>query len=441
MKRTSALSQLLKLSGPIILSSLLQIAYNFVDMLWVGHLGSGAVAAVGTAGFFINLGWAIASIVTVGAMVKISHSVGEQSEQSENVYVASSLIGVTAIGFIFSIVVAIFPATLIGFFQITDSSVNLMGESYLRISSLSIVITFLNLVLTAILNAKGKTKLAFMSMLYGNILNFILNPIFILLLDMGVDGAAWSTVIAKTGSLLYFVYIIIKHSHIKFHVIHFSLSHLQEVVRLGLPVAMQRILFTIIGIIIGRIITGWGTEAIAAQKLGLQVESLSFMVLGGFSQAVSIMTGHSFGAKEYLRIQKIYRAGVFLGLSLGVFTTLLFISCPSLLISIFVNDPATISIGRSYLIIVGLSQVFMCLEMITAGAYSGQGITSYPAIVSIIFTTLRIPLAIYLGYETSLGINGVWLSISITSLIKGILLTLLYRRRTARLKVISQKTS
>jgi len=99
-----------------------------------------------------------------------------------------------------------------------------------------------------------------------------------------------------------------------------------------------------------------------------------------------------------------------------------------------VKEAATIEIGSAYLRIVGFSQLFATLEILTAGAYTGQGLTKYPATVSIVFTTMRIPLALLLGKSMGMGIDGVWWSISLTSVIKGIVLYLLYRKREKEFK-------
>lgn len=432
--------QLVKLALPIILSSLLHMTYGIIDMVWVGHLGSEAVAAVGTAGFYLKLGWALSSVITMGAMVLVSHNVGSDNKQALQSYIATAANTILAMGLLYSLVMFLMPQYLIGFFQIQSQAVIEMAESYLKISSAAVVLSFLNLLFTAILNAHGKTKLSFRSALYGNIINIILDPIFIMLLQWGVEGAAWASVIAQAGSSLYFFYVIYKKRLITFNWFHFCWQHLGKMIKIGSSVAIQRILFTLIAIILGRIVASWGTDAIAAQKLGLQIESISFMLMGGMMQASSIMTGQSYGAGNYERIRTIYRSGMKTSAWIGLFATLLFVAFPNQLLSLFVNDPDTIKIGSSYLIIVGLSQLFMSLEMLTAGAYNGQGLTKYPASVSIIFTSLRIPLALLLSTKTTLGIMGIWWSISITSMLKGVVLYLLYRRREAKLLEIEKET-
>ena len=436
--RNTDTSLLIKLALPIILSSLLQLMYNVIDLFWVGHIGTEAVAAVGTATFFINLGWAISSIVTIGASIKISHAVGaKDTEQSER-YASAALVAAVAIGLVYTAVLLLFPTQLISFFEIPSRWVNEQAVHYLRISALGVILSFLNLIFTAILNAHGKTKLSLRAVLYGNIINIILDPLFIIVLDGGVAGAAWATVGSRTASLLYFYLIIYKGKLIALSFKKMCSRDFTQLLKIGVPSAMQRILFTLIAIVMGRIVAEWGSEGIAAQKVGLQIEAISFMIIGGMQQAISIMVGQSYGARQYGRIQILYLSALKIVGIAGVVTTILFLSIPTLLVGLFVSDPITVAIGKSYLQIVGLSQLFMCLEMVTGGAYNGQGLTKYSASISIAFTVLRIPLALYLANYTTLGITGVWWSIAITSMIKGVVSATIYRKRTKQLQAMQE---
>ena len=211
-----------------------------------------------------------------------------------------------------------------------------------------------------------------------------------------------------------------------FHFKEIGRSTYKALLKVGSAGASQRIFFTLIAIVLGKIVASFGSDAIAAQKIGLQIESLTFMVIAGIQQALSIMVGQAHGGRRIQDINHLYLSALKIGGVIAISTTILFLSIPSQLIAIFVDNPETIEIGKYYIIIVGISQLFMALEMITGGAFNGQGLTHYSATISIIFTTMRIPLAIYLC-STSLGIYGVWWSISITSIIKGIISAIIYR--------------
>ena len=105
----------------------------------------------------------------------------------------------------------------------------------------------------------------------------------------------------------------------------------------------------------------------------------------------------------------------------GIFCTVLLIFCPSPIFRIFITESDVIPLGVDYLMILGFSQLFMSVEITTAGAFSGFGKTIPPSVISIIFTVARIPLALMLT-KTSLGLNGIWWSITMSSIFKGVLL-------------------
>lgn len=403
--------------------------YDITDMFWVGKIGSNEVAAIGSASFFIKLGWSLISIITIGTMVHISQSLGSKQLLKIKKYISAGLLSTLLLGILYGLFTFIFAKQLIGIFHIKSDHVNLLAEGYLRISSISIIILFLNLFFTSIIDAHAKTRISFRAVLVGNIINLILDPIFIWYFNWGVDGAAWATVLAQGTVMLYLIYLIKTKLKLNISLQLTPWIYLRKIVNIGSAPALQRILFSLIAIVIGRIVSIWGTDAIAAQKLGLQIESISFLLMGGIMQATAITTGQYYGQGNTQKIMSNYRTSLKLGYCISIPATLIFLIFPEVILSFFVSESSTIAIGSSYLRIVGISQIFATLEMLTAGAFTGQGLTKYPATVSILFTFLRVPLAIILSLYLSMGVDGVWWSISITSILKGIILYLLYRKK------------
>jgi len=419
---------LMKLALPIIAAHLLHTAYNLTDMIWVGELGSQAVAAVGTAGFFINLGWALASIITVGVNVKIAHSLGAKDQKAASRYIISGLWGIGFLSSIFTTVLLIWPEKFIAFFHMKDVVVNEMATSYLFISAFGGVLNFTNLLFISVFNAHGRTRTSLKASLVGTSLNILLDPVLIFGLDLGVDGAAYATIIGRSLSLLYFVFALKRSYEIQFKGLWPHLDKLKALLKVGFPAAFQRISFTLIYIIMGRIIAEWGPTAIAVQKIGVQIEAFTFMIVGGLMQAVTITVGKHYGAKDMDEIPKVFRAAWQIAFMVGLVTTLMFVLIPETLFSIFVPEKDSILMGKDYLYILAVSQLFMCTEMIAAAIFHGVGKTSVPAVVSVLFTSLRVPAAYLLGFFTFLSLNGVWWSISGTSILKGVVLYFILKR-------------
>lgn len=418
--------KLIKLALPVVGSSILNVVYNITDMIWVGKLGAGAIAAVGTVGYFTFFAMSIAAIIGVGSNIKISHEVGAKNPRAYGEYATTSLWGIGVISLVLSMVILLFAKPLIGFFDISDQRVNVMAVSYMRIDAFGLILNFLTIAFMGIVNAHGLTKISFRINLVGVLINILLDPLLIFTLNLGVEGAAVATLVARLVNTLLYIWYFNRTSHRFLYGIKPQLDKLKTIVIISAPTAGKRIVFMIISLFLAKIIAQFGAEALAVQRIGVQIESVTFMVLWGISSSVSILTGQYYGAKNMENIKQVYKAGLAFSLAIGVSTTILLVGFPELLMSVFFHETASIQLGKSYLIIVGLSQLFMCLEMLNEGAFNGLGKTQYPAVVSILFTAMRIPLAIYLANYTSLALDGIWWSISISSMIKGIVLYLLF---------------
>ncbi|MCP4177117.1 MAG: MATE family efflux transporter [bacterium] len=412
-------SALIFLAIPIIGTTFMQMSYNLIDMIWVGRLGSDAVAAVGTAGFIINVGYAVNSLFITGASIKISHCEGRKSREEAEEYMSTGIIYVTLFSIIFTLVLIIFRNPIIEIFNISNGYVNAQASLYLAVFSLSLFFTFCGMFLSSIFYSLGDSKLPFKINMIGIVLNILLDPLFIFYFGWGIVGAAIGTIISNIIVFFILYYYLIKIHSVRFS-LHGNYKKLLDIFKLGSPMAIQRVIFTTIGILIAIIIAKWGADAIAAQKIGLQIEAITYMSIGGLNRAVSIFVGQNYGAGQMDRIRTGYWTGIKLGVIIGFVMTLIFLIFPYQLMRIFVNDPETVRIGVSYLRIVGLSQIFMCIEMISNGALTGIGKPHIPAVISIVFTSLRIPLAIILSSTVLFGLNGVWMSISVSSFVKGI---------------------
>lgn len=419
--------KLVKLAVPIMATSFIQMAYNLTDMLWVGKAGSDALAAVGTAGFFSQLAVALAMICKVGAEIKVAQSVGRKDERATKKYVTASLQMIIIASIIMGLIILSFKSKFIGFFGLESKEVVSMAESYLSIIAMGMVITNLMPVFTAIFNGSGNSKAPFIINTVGLVFNMVLDPILIFGLGpipkLGVLGAALATIGSQAIVVTCFIFFMIrsKEKYLKINLLSkIDFEAVAGLCKLGLPAGIQSGLFTVFSILIARIIAGWGEVPIAAQKVGCQIEAITWMTAGGFSTALSSFVGQNYGAGKFDRIKKGYKATIMIAGVVGIFATLLLVLGGEWIFSLFINEPDAIFVGKDYLKIMGYTQLFMCLEITTVGVFNGLGRTTIPAAVSIILTGARIPMAIVLSRPELLGLNGVWWSISISMVLKGV---------------------
>ena len=425
------------LALPIMGSSLLQFTYNLVDMLWVGGLGSNAVASVGSSSFFIGLGYSINALVVIGTGIKTAHAIGSKNEKVIKGYInAGSFINLV-LGLVYAIGLIVLGRGLIDFLGLDNQLVEHESYLYLAVSAPMMFFTFFNLLYTRILNSFGNNKEALKISAIGIVLNIILDPILIYGLKLGVVGAAVASLVANISMFIIFLMKYWEIFKFKFDV-GISKNHTLDIIKLGFPMAFQRILFTLVNIALAKIIAVFGAEAIAAQKIGLQIESIIFMVIGGLNGAIASFVGQNYGAKKYKRIIEGYNSSWKVGILYSFVAAVLFVSIPNILVEIFVRDKITVLIASDYLKIIALSQIFSAVEMISNGLFTGVGKPKIPATISIIFTVLRIPMALIL--VKIMGVNGIWLSIALSSIFKGIAAYILYQFAIRRKYAYEQTT-
>ncbi len=412
---------LLSLTIPIVGSSFLQFTYSLVDMLWLGSLGSDSVASVGSSSFFINLGYAINTLVVVGTGIKVSHSLGKNDDEQVKSYINVGIFINFILATLYSLALIFFGDNLIEFLDIGDKNVEREAYLYLIINAPVIFFAFFDFLYIRILNSYGHNSQALKISVIGVVINIILDPIFIL--KFGALGAGIATLIANM--VMFFMFLVKFKELFKYHFeIPLNKEKILEIISLGIPMTTQRVLFNIVNISLAKIISNFGAEAIAGQKIGLQIESITFMIIGGLNGAVASFIGQNYGAKEYKRIIKGYNIALKMGICYALITSSLFLIFSDNIVSIFIKDTATIQIASMYIKIVAFAQIFSAIEMVSNGMFTGLGMPKIPATISIIFTVLRIPMALVL--IKYFGVNGVWLSISMSSVLKGIFAYIMY---------------
>lgn len=418
------LSKLIWLALPIMGTSFLQMAYNLVDMLWIGRLGSGAVAAVGTAGFYTWFSLALVRLVQTGTEVNIAQSIGRNDRKKAGGYASTSIWMSVILAIGFTALVLIFARPLITFFGMKDPIVEQQAMAYLRIVGMGMIFTFVNPVISCIYNGAGKSTIPFKANVVGLVANVILDPIFIFTFGLGVVGAAIATVIAQMMVTVVLIYLLFNEKPFEgFRGIkNPEWEDVSKISEIGIPVAMQSGLFTIFGILIAKVIASFGSDAIAAQKVGVQIEAISYMTASGFAAAVGAFTGQNYGAGNKKRVVEGIKTAFLMMSGFGLFTSVLLFACAEPLFKIFISEGPSVPIGVEYLKILGLSQFFMCVEITLAGFYNGLGKTKPPAVMSVIFTGARVPLAYVLSMPFLLGLSGVWWTVSASSMVKGLLM-------------------
>ena len=424
------LKTLTKLAIPIMASSFLGTLYNITDMAWIGLLGSKAVAGVGVGGMFTWLSQGLAAMARMGGQVQVAQCIGRGERDRAHGFAQVAVQIATLMGMAYAVISLLFTRQMVAFFQLTDPEAQTAALSYTKIACGLIVFSFLTLTMTGLYTAQGDSKTPFLANLIGLITNMILDPVLILgpgpFPKLGVVGAAIATVTAQAIVMTMMILgVIIQKKENVLKGIRLTAKipkeYLGGLCRIGIPTAIQGMAYCAISMVLTRMVSAYGAEAVATQRVGGQIESISWNTADGFAAALNAFIAQNYGAGKMERVRKGYRASLWTVGIWGLLISFVFICFPQAIADIFFHEPKAVATAVGYLVIIGFSEAFMCVELTTVGALSGLGRTRLCSIISITFTSARIPLAIILG--GLIGLSGIWWALSITSIIKGIIFT------------------
>ena len=424
------LKTLTKLAIPIMASSFLGTLYNITDMAWIGLLGSKAVAGVGVGGMFTWLSQGLAAMARMGGQVQVAQCIGRGERDRAHGFAQAAVQLATLMGMAYAVISLVFTRQMVAFFQLTDPEAQTAALSYTKIACGLIVFSFLTLTMTGLYTAQGDSKTPFLANLIGLVTNMILDPVLILgpgtFPKLGVVGAAIATVTAQAIVMMMMILgVIIQKKENVLKGIRLTAKipkeYLGGLCRIGIPTAIQGMAYCAISMVLTRMVSAYGAEAVATQRVGGQIESISWNTADGFAAALNAFIAQNYGAGKMDRVRKGYRASLWTVGIWGLLISFVFICFPKAIADIFFHEPKAVATAVGYLVIIGFSEAFMCVELTTVGALSGLGRTRLCSIISIAFTSARIPLAIILG--GLIGLSGIWWALSITSIIKGIIFT------------------
>ena len=424
------LKTLTKLAIPIMASSFLGTLYNITDMAWIGLLGSKAVAGVGVGGMFTWLSQGLAAMARMGGQVQVAQCIGRGERDRAHGFAQAAVQLATLMGMAYAVISLLFARQMVAFFQLTDPEAQTAALSYTKIACGLIVFSFLTLTMTGLYTAQGDSKTPFLANLIGLVTNMILDPVLILgpgpFPKLGVVGAAIATVTAQAIVMMMMILgVIIQKKENVLKGIRLTAKipkeYLGGLCRIGIPTAIQGMAYCAISMVLTRMVSAYGAEAVATQRVGGQIESISWNTADGFAAALNAFIAQNYGAGKMDRVRKGYRASLWTVGIWGLLISFVFICFPQAIADIFFHEPKAVATAVGYLVIIGFSEAFMCVELTTVGALSGLGRTRLCSIISITFTSARIPLAIILG--GLIGLSGIWWALSVTSIIKGIIFT------------------
>lgn len=403
---------------PMILGNLLQQFYNIADTLIVGrYLGKDALAAVGssyTLMVFLTsviLGLCMGS----GAAFSIFYGAKKIDDLKTSFFISFVFIAIVAILINITVIIAIDP--IIRLLQIPDSILT-ETKDYLQIIFLGILFTFLYNYFACLLRALGDSVVPLIFLGLSAIMNIILDIVFVIVIPLGVSGAALATVIAQGFSAIgILLYIIRKEDFIRLERKHLHIEKelLQTILQYSTITCLQQSIMNFGILMIQGLVNSFGVIVMAAFSAAVKIDSFAYMPVQDFGNAFSTFIAQNYGAKNKKRI----RQGIFSAIKIAVafcliISAIVFIFAPYLM-QIFVKatEVEVISVGVTYLRIEGACYCGIGCLFLLYGFYRAIDKPFMSVILTIISLGTRVVLAYTLAPIKSIGLLGIWWAIPI----------------------------
>ncbi|MDO5574287.1 MAG: MATE family efflux transporter [bacterium] len=361
---------------PAVVLMLVIVIYNVADIFFIGQTGDASkVAAIALTSPLYAILQAIGTLFGSGASTSMSISIGEKNYQKVKSISSFCCYITIALGILFAAVVLLFAApisTALGSNQETQG----YTITYITILSMGAPFILFGNVFGNIVRSDGAVKESLISNLMGSVINIILDPIFILGLNMGVAGAAVATVLGNVVASIYLLVVILKKPLFSLNIHDFSIK--KEIswgtIALGIPMALSTLLMSFGDVFLNNMLNHYGEVAIAAFGVAGRITMILAMVAMGICMGIQPLMSYCYGARDYQRMKEVIWK-VFL--TNIVVTSLLTVICfvfRNQLLEAFVNDADVVTLGRRFLIAALLSGPFcgvyqLCSSFLQATAH------------------------------------------------------------------------
>ncbi len=380
-------SRMLLFTGPLVLSSVLQLLFNAADVVVVGkYAGDNSLAAVGSVGPLINLFVALFMGLSIGSNVLAAHAYGSRNDIQMTKTVHTSMLVSLISGLILAAAGFFFTGQILVWMNSPAETLPL-ATLYLKIYFLGMPASMVYNFGSAILRAVGDTRRPMYYLTAAGIINVILNLVFVINLKMDVAGVATATVISQVISAVLVVMCLMRESgslRLDVRLLRIDRGILIKIIRIGLPASFQGMLFSLSNVIIQSSVNSFGATVVAGNSAAQNIEGFVYVSMNAFYQACISFVSANVGARKNDRINRILvRAEICVivtGMLLGGYAYL----DAHRLISLYSNSEAVIEAGKIRMMYVSLPY-FLCGMMdVMVGALRGLGYAILPMIVSLI---------------------------------------------------------
>lgn len=381
------LKKILIFSVPLMLTGLLQLAYNTADVVVVGKfVGTQALAAVGSTGSLINLFLNLFMGISMGAGVITARHIGEQDERRIHECVHTSMLLALIFGIFIGIVGYFTSGEMLKIMKVPDDVLPL-ATKYLKIYFLGSPGMMTYNFGASIVRSTGDTKRPLIILGITGAVNVALNMIFVIVFHFGVEGVAIPTIISQyLSTIMVNIYLMKMNNACRLSLKKLKLygREVGEILRIGLPAGIQSSLFSLSNVIIQSTVNSFGSSAMAGIAAGSNYDGYIYTCTNAIAQTTMTFSSQNVGAKKYANIGRVYRHCILLATGIGIAMGLAGVIMGDSIVGLFSKDPEVIAIGADRLRLIMPFYFFCSLMDVAASQIRGMGRSLEPMIVSLL---------------------------------------------------------
>ena len=403
------------LAIPMILEMCMESVFAVVDIFFVGKLGPNAAATVGLTESFLTIVYSVAIGLSMAATAMVARRVGEKNPDGA----AKAGAQAALLSFIVTLLISftgLFFAENILSLMGGGKEVIAMGTTYTRIMLTGNVVIMLLFLINGIFRGAGDATIAMRSLWLANLCNIILCPL--LIHRYGLPGAAMATTTGRGIGVCYQVYHLFKGKGIiRIHLRHFIPDPvlLKSIFNIASTATLQFLIGSASWIAMARIISGFGSNAIAGYTIAIRLLIFFIMPAWGLSNAAATLVGQNLGAKQPERAEKSVWLTAKYNAIFMAFVSVLFVTSAEFFVKLINSDPAVVETAVRALRIISMGYIFYGVGMVMINAFNGAGDSKTPTWINLFwFWVFQIPFAYILAIVLKAGTSGVFIAIIVT---------------------------
>jgi len=411
---------------PLILAQLVQLLYNVVDRIYIGHLpgeNNIALTGVGLAFPVITLIMAFTSLIGMGGATMFAIARGAKEEEKAERIMGNAVSLLFILAIILMTVCYLFQKPILYLFGASDASY-VYASQYLQIYLMGTIFSMLTSGLNGFINGQGFPRIGMLTTVIGAVLNLILDPVFIYGWNMGVRGAALATILSQLAAAIWVIRFLTGKKailHIKRMYLKIEPALAKEMIMLGTPGFIMQGTNCLVQVVCNATLQNWGGDVyVGIMTILNSVREILSLPVGGIANGAQPVLGYNYGAGKMHRVKEGIRFTSIIGISYTVIAWILVMIFPETLISVFSGDEGILEQGKEAMFLYFFGFCFMSCQFAGQSVFQALG----KAKQAIFFSLFRkvfivVPLTFILPY-LGFGVKGVFIAEPISNAIGGL---------------------